>query len=215
VADQLDFAPIKSEIAFFMDKTFQVSYGYVTGIAVFLALSKSDLIGEVSSSLKIRIFDLVALTVLLLNVVYLILACAFLFAILKRGLFILLMGYRTGGSIYPAWEAFVRGLGTVKTSRIFGVISWNIDNYYMLPIYVFIVAGSVIAFVYAIDSPRIEVRVVSIILALFHTLPVIMLWYIRRMTNECKVALIGAGSMAASHKGVDDKPPNGEKQNNP
>jgi hypothetical protein len=182
-----------------MDKTFQVSYGYVTGVAVFLALSKSDLIGEVSSSLGIRISDLVALTVLLINVVYLILACAFLFAILKRGLFILLMGYRTSDSIYPAWEAFVRGLGTVKTSRPFRAISWNIDNYYMLPIYVFIVAGSVLAFLYALGSPRIAVRVISIILALFHILPAIMLWYIRRMTDECKEALIVAGLVPATH----------------
>jgi len=68
--DEPDFAPIKSEIIFFMEKAFQISFGYVAGIVAFLAISSSNLISEMAEAVKLRLSDLVALTVLLLNVVY-------------------------------------------------------------------------------------------------------------------------------------------------
>jgi hypothetical protein len=189
--DEPDFAPIKSEIIFFMEKAFQISFGYVAGIVAFLAISSSNLISEMAEAVKLRLSDLVALTVLLLNVVYLILACACLFAVVKRGLFILRRD-RDGGSVYGKWETFVRGIGGTDTVRAFWSITWNIDNYYIVPLYVLISIISVAASLHALTSPSTLVRLIAGGLVALHALPGMMLWSIRLINEECKAAVITA-----------------------
>src|SRR3712207_6655814 len=82
-------APLRAEIQFFMDKIFQSSLAYFLLLVSTLALSKTSLSVDLAQLLGLAVGDLVACTLLLLNVLYSILSFSCLFAVLKRGLFAL------------------------------------------------------------------------------------------------------------------------------
>src|SRR5229473_5059255 len=76
MAAEPDFALQKSEIAFFMEKTFQISFTYFGGLVAFFALSKTAVTSAVVKATGIPLGILAALVILLLNLLYVTLACA-------------------------------------------------------------------------------------------------------------------------------------------
>ena len=81
---------VKQEIRFFMEKSFQVSLGYVGTFVALAAVAKLDLLTKLSSLLGIAFITILSAAVLIINITYLTLASACIFAVLKRGYYILL-----------------------------------------------------------------------------------------------------------------------------
>ena len=65
-----DFASQKTEVSFFMEKTFQISFTYFAGLVAFFALSKTSFMKAVVQVSGLHLGILVALVVLVLNFVY-------------------------------------------------------------------------------------------------------------------------------------------------
>src|SRR4051794_8324123 len=103
----LDLDPIKQEILVFMDRSWRVSFGYFAAIAAFLAVSRADFVEKLAGAIKVAAADLVAAVLLFTDAIYLATVLACLFAILKRGLFIIIND-PAGASVYSAWERFLR-----------------------------------------------------------------------------------------------------------
>src|ERR1700733_1434304 len=193
MAPERDFAPQKAEVAFFMDKTFQISFTYFGGLVAFFALSKTDFMKAVVQASGIRLGILTALVILLLNLVYVTVACACLFAILKRGLFILKHSPRSSdskASLYIEWERFVRDDSLMPTWHKLRPLAWNIDNYYMLPLFAIILMSSAGAGWYAIGDGVIKAKLSAIILIAFYAVPVYMFYYMAMLNNECRRLLL-------------------------
>lgn len=174
---------VKKEIAFFMDKSFQFSFVYIG--AVFAALASAN-IGNVTKLFGIP--DLVLFIIpalLLLNFLYLVVAVSCLFAILKRGYFILSNGGHSQTDFI--WEIFVRS-GSEDEAEQFGMISWNIDNYYTVVICFLITLLSVFLAIYGVLKFRGYGywKILPIALLLLHALP---LWaFVRtgKLNAKCR-----------------------------
>lgn len=186
-----NFDAQRSEVAFFMEKAFQISFVYFAGVAAFFALSKSDVMTSIVRATGLPLAGLTAVVILLLNLVYVTLACACLFAVLKRGLFILTQTSKASGqqgpqeSIHRKWEEFVRDerkMGEVKMRKI----AWNIDNYYMVPLFSVIVAASVISAIVAIVSGSAIIQAVASALVALHVIPGFMLKQLAVLDQECR-----------------------------
>jgi hypothetical protein len=189
MAADLDFASQKSEIAFFMEKTFQISFTYFAGLVAFFALSKTDFMKAVVQTSGIRLGILVALVVMLLNLVYLTLACACLFAILKRGMFILKHSSRSAeseASLYVEWENFVRDDSVLPGWARLRPLAWNIDNYYMLPLFAVIISSSAGAGWYALAGEQLKSEIVAGILIVLYVIPGYMIYYMAALNRECR-----------------------------
>ncbi|MGW2515781.1 hypothetical protein ACWC09_01870 [Streptomyces sp. NPDC001617] len=191
MANGYNFEAQRSEVAFFMEKAFQISFVYFAGVAAFFALSKSDVMTSIVKATGLPLAGLAAVVILLLNLLYVTLACACLFAVLKRGLFILRHtsmppGEEIGqGSVYRKWEEFVRDeelMGDVKLRHV----AWNIDNYYMIPLFSVIVAASTIAAVIALTSSSAIIQAAASALVVMHVIPGFILKQLTVLDRECR-----------------------------
>ncbi|MFF1906854.1 hypothetical protein [Kitasatospora sp. NPDC058218] len=186
-----NFEAQKSEVAFFTEKAFQVSFVYFAGLAAFFALSKSDVMTAVVHATNLPLGGLIAVVVLLLNLVYITLACACLFAILKRGLFILKYTTSSPGSqpsVHREWEVFVRDdecMGEIKMRSI----AWNIDNYYMIPLFFAIVAVSLVAAIMAATCNSTILQIAAAALVILHVIPGFILRQLSVLDHQCRQLL--------------------------
>ncbi|WP_158012932.1 hypothetical protein [Streptomyces sp. Root369] len=189
-----DFEVQRSEIAFFMEKAFQISFVYFAGVAAFFAVSKSDVMASIVRATGVPLAGLAAVVILLLNLVYVTLACACLFAVLKRGLFILTHTSKSPSdraareSIYWKWEEFVRSDDAKGAARMRD-IAWNIDNYYMVPLFSVIVVASVISVVVAMESGSAIIQGVSSALIALHAIPGYILRQLAVLDRQCREIL--------------------------
>lgn len=188
-----DFASQKSEVTFFMEKTFQISFAYFGGLVAFFALSKTSFMKAIVQASGVRLGILVALVVMLLNLVYLTLACACLFAILKRGMFILKHSPRSAeskASLYVEWEKFVRDDSVLPAWARLRPLAWNIDNYYMLPLFAVIIMSSAAAGWYALAGEQTKGDIAATILIVLYVIPGYMTYYMAVLNRECRRLLV-------------------------
>ncbi|WP_329195232.1 MULTISPECIES: hypothetical protein [unclassified Streptomyces] len=189
------FEAQRSEIAFFMEKAFQISFVYFAGVAAFFAVSKSDVMTSIVQATGIPLSGLAAVVILLLNLVYVTLACACLFAVLKRGLFILThtsnapIG-QAKESIHWKWEEFVRNDEAMGAARMRNV-AWNIDNYYMIPLFSVIVIASVISAVMAMACGSVIIQCTASVLIVLHVIPGFILRQLTVLDRQCRRILEG------------------------
>jgi hypothetical protein len=184
----VDLDPIKQEILVFMDRSWRVSFGYFAAIAAFLAVSRADFVERLAGSINVSAADLVATVLLFSNAIYLATVLACLFAILKRGLFIILND-PAQSSVYAVWERYLREVDASAIRWRPPAIAWNIDNYYMLPALLLVTAGSAWGAVQAASSETTSVQVVAWVGILAHALPVTLLWFLWRIDSACRTAL--------------------------
>jgi hypothetical protein len=181
--------PIKDEMRFFMEKGFQASFGYLTAMLAFLAISNTQFIQALAQFIHTSLPVLLSLVILLLNLTYLIIACTCLFAILKRGLFIILNAQSSAGA---AWEKFVResDLMPISNWRV-KALTWNIDNYYMAPLLVLIFLVSTSAGYIGVFSKGSDVvyRILAGLLFFLHVIPAYMLWALAKMNSVCRLSI--------------------------
>jgi hypothetical protein len=148
MTEHVEVSGIKAEIQFFMEKCFQASFGYLAGLFAVLALSRVDYVSDLASAAHMPVRSLISVIVLLLNLFYFTVIGSCLFAVLKRGYFILALGAE---SVDAKWELFTRR-DRQKSARPMHALAWNIDNYYMLPIFGVLFVVSVIAGVLGLTS---------------------------------------------------------------
>jgi hypothetical protein len=175
-----------------MEKTFQISFTYFGGLIAFFALSKTAVANAIVNASGIPLGVLAALVILLLNLIYVTLASACIFAILKRGLFILRHSPRSVGSKEPLhveWEKFVREASLMPARHRLRSLAWNIDNYYMLPLYSLIVISSAGAASYALADGPLRAEIVAAILLLLYVIPAYMFYYTSVLNRECRELL--------------------------
>ncbi|MDX3709061.1 hypothetical protein PV733_08785 [Streptomyces europaeiscabiei] len=189
-----DFEAQRVEIAFYTEKAFQISLFYFAGLGAFFALSKSDVMTAVSKFTNLPLSSLAALFVLTVNLVYLVLACACLFAILKRGMFVLkhtsnVTSVAQAGSIHREWEKFVRDESPMGGTTALHSLAWNIDNYYMVPLFVLIVGASVASMWVALTSGSWVTVAFAGILFLLHAIPGYMAKQLAVLNERCRSLL--------------------------
>lgn len=172
---------VKGEITFFMEKTFQVSFGYVGAIVALGAALSLNVVTEIASAVDIGVKPLVCGSVLVLNTVYLVLAAGTLFATIKRGVFLIVYSGEADGHRY--WEGFVRKSATSPFGGGWlGDLCWNLDNVYMVPLFLLIGAVSVASAILGFSSAATvaEDAVVAFGVAL-HAVPAFILAAICRL----------------------------------
>ena len=181
-----DAQAVKAEIAFFMEKSFQITFGYLGSAAALTAGVAVDDIRALLTEAGVEIGPLWAVILLVLNVMYLTAAGGCLFAVLKRGYFILI--HSAASSTNARWERFLR----TQTYPVFGLkvldrIAWNFDNFYMAPVLFAIGLSSVGASAYAWNAgsdPRVRWAVAGLLL--LHALPVAIFLAISRLDYACR-----------------------------
>lgn len=187
---------IKSEITFFMDKSFQFSFVYVGAVFAGIASIKLDVIDTWAIKLHTTAETLLTILILLLNLVYLILASSCIFAILKRGYFFLAHSDQQPEGPLVVWEKFVR-----KATGSFSTLGWNVDNYYVGVIWFFIFALSMCGFFYGIlNATGTSVIVLSVLMAL-HGIPVWCLVQTAKLNRACR-AKIAERARGSNHSGM-------------
>ena len=130
---EADAQAVRTEIAFFMEKSFQITFGYLGSAAALTAGVAIDDVRALIAQNGLEIGSLWAVALLVLNVLYLTAAGGCLFAILKRGYFILTQS--NASSTDARWERFLRTQAySVFGSKFLDRIAWNFDNFYMAPV---------------------------------------------------------------------------------
>lgn len=180
------YAFVKSEANYFMDKCFQVSLGYMTALAAIgLATIGMSSRGLEQMGLSEGIASpmlLGALGVMLINVLYLTIVLACVFAMLKRGLFLRIKG----GLAHREWETFVRGPYLQDGRPRFTVLGWNTDNYFMLPMFLLVGTTSIWAGLFAFQHST-TARTLAIGLGCAHLIPLAMVWPLRTVHSLLRV----------------------------
>jgi hypothetical protein len=120
------------------------------------------------------------MALLLLNLMYLVIACSCVFAVLKRGYFILIYGGPQEGDALPQWEAFLR----VRRAK-FGYIAWNIDNYYLVVLYLLGFVMSAFLLWYGVTHSKGLIRWSVIGLGFSHLIPMWALLKAGRLSEAC------------------------------
>lgn len=191
-----------------MEKTFQISFTYFGGLVAFFALSKTSFMKAIVQTSGIRLGILVALVVMLLNLVYLTLACACLFAILKRGMFILRQSPHSadsGVSLYVEWEKFVRDDSMLPVWGRLRPLAWNIDNYYMLPLFAVIIISSAGAGWYALVGGQLKGEISAAILIVLYVIPGYMSYYMAVLNRECRRLLAADDQAKTAESNLDEQ----------
>lgn len=171
---------VKQEIKFFMEKSYQISLGYVGSIIAVLAIVKMDVIKPLSQFLTITEKSTICIAILLINATYLTLASACIFATLKRGYFILLLDSQSDDfkiNNYQYWEMFVREPNPpLLRIKFLNMLVWNVDNYHMMPLFMFIIISSTFATYYGLEtSAGVLDYAMLIILSILHIIPMFCL----------------------------------------
>jgi hypothetical protein len=164
---------VKDEIRFFMERSFQVSFAYLGALAVTVLSARSDAVSSIASTTGLEAAVILIGLLLLNNFVYLSIAMSCHFALLKRGMFILL-SEENGDRILIDWERFLR-----RPNRFFREFGWNIDNYYLAPVDFLVAASSVALVGYQMtrlllgqDPHRIQEIGVILLPAILHVWPI-------------------------------------------
>ena len=188
-----NFKSVRDEIRFWMEKSFQVSFGYFGALVAVVALTRLDILEPLSGVLLIKPGAIVSITLLLLNFTYLTLATVCVFATLKRGYYILINSSDTGGSADDAahWERFVRrSEGSLFSLPVISGLAWNVDNYYMVPLFLFILVGSGAAFVFGWSSAEgFLPKAILVSVAVLHAIPAGAILATGRLNNRCRAAV--------------------------
>lgn len=176
-----DLGRVKDEIAFFMEKTFQISLGYVGAVIAIVLASRLDSV-DVATGVNGAV--LMFSGVLVVNSVYLSLAAGTLFAALKRGMYLSLED--PNGAGFGKWEAFVRKSSDSPFSgKPLGLHAWNLDNYYMAPVFVLIMIASIVSFILGAMRADVWIEWVVILSSLALLLvPVVMFLTTMRLANH-------------------------------
>src|SRR5664279_3668855 len=86
------------------------------------------------------------------------------------------------------WEVFVRddshANGTIGMRRI----AWNIDNYYVTPIFIGVVVVSGFAYWYCWDAGSTSAKWASTALVVMHLAPMTILYYLAKLNRICSVS---------------------------
>ena len=177
--------PIKNEITFFMEKTFQFSFVYIAALFATIAGGNADIIKEIASILGSNTLTITIAAILLLNLIYLIVTASCGFAIIKRGCFLILEQNNFGkDNTFITWEIFVRtGVGG------FGNISWNVDNYYVILIYAISLLLSVGLFIYDFSISQGIVKGIIVGIFTLHIIPIWSIAQIGRLDKMCRLAM--------------------------
>ena len=177
-----NLGPIKNEITFFMEKSFQFSFVYIGSIFASVAGVKVDEVGKLATALHTDTGVVLTTAILTFNVVYLVLASSCLFAILKRGYFILQYSSPGREEVIVNWEKFVR-----KPDIQFGSLGWNVDNYYMAVFYILIFIFSITVLIYGLTSTSVgALRIFFSILFALHALPTWVLIQTAKLDSACR-----------------------------
>ncbi len=186
---------IKAEANYFQDEAFQVSFGYIGALFGLVALAALDGVDKLAKDIGTTPAAVLSLAILLLNVTYLTIAWGCIFATLKRGYFIILRSNvgteGTAEEVLRDWEEFVRE--PVYQKRVvpgMGLVGWNVDNYFMLPMYVLIVVISLVAlFVPLFSSISGVMKIVIGIVFISHVVPGAVMYWTGKMNVRCRDAL--------------------------
>src|SRR5689334_17751380 len=167
-----------------MATIFRSSFGYLTALAAVLAASSSQYVASTASALRTTPAVLVSETVLLLNLFYFTLVSGCLFAVIKRGFFIL---QTRQGTVDERWERFSRFSPVEDNARWTGGIgrlAWNIDNLYLLPLFGLLAGCSIAASCLSLDRSSGWPLVLATTLTALYAVPAGMLWYVVVLTRE-------------------------------
>jgi hypothetical protein len=189
-------ADAKREIAFFMEKAFQVTFGYIAVLAGLVAAFSFDIYPALAAQWGFSQAFVFSLLVLVSSTIYLATAWSCLFAVLKRGYYIMVSSERepeTDG-IGGLWELFVRdyrdfNLARNKpNSRRVSRFVWNFDNYYMVPIHGVVGLAALCSGVVAVVEAGSPLRTLStVIVALVLVLiPGVAGSALRKMDRLCR-----------------------------
>jgi hypothetical protein len=183
--DKPEDAPLRAEIQFFMDKVFQISLAYFALLVSTLAFSTSQVTDDAAKAAGMTTGSLIACALLLLNILYATLSGACLFAVLKRGLFALMERSRVSQT-WRRWEVFVRddshSHGVINMRRI----AWNIDNYYVTPIFIGVIVVSGFSYWYCFSAGSTSAIWVSSILIVLHIVPLAIIYYLGKLNTVCR-----------------------------
>jgi hypothetical protein len=125
-----------------VEKVFQFSFVYSGSLFANVAGTKTEAIADLSMTWHVPPFVLVSMGLLLLNLMYLVIACRCVSAVVKRGYFILTYGDSEQTDALPQW--------VLRAKRDhFGYLSWNVDNYCFVVLYALVFVISVLLFWYA------------------------------------------------------------------
>jgi hypothetical protein len=180
VATIANIQAVKSEITFFMEKVFQFSFVYIGSLFAILAGTKTETIKDLAAAAATSPLLVIAAAILLLNLVYLVIATSCTFAVLKRGYFILLYGGSEERDALPRWESFLR-----STNTGFGYLSWNVDNHYLVLIFMMVFTISVSLFVYVFNNSGGSFKGIVTVLAGLHAVPLWALVETRKLDQAC------------------------------
>jgi hypothetical protein len=177
------FSGQRDEIKLYMEKGFQASCGSFAALVASLALSKTSYSEQIASTVGTAIDGMLMLLVLVLNLFYLVLLLSCLFAILKRGLFIL----RVASEPEKAWEIFARDPANFNVWRRgnYWDWAWNIDNWFMVPVVFVIVSITAVLAVVAIHSMEPRTKYIAIAIVLLHVFPIWMAHSLYKLNREC------------------------------
>jgi glycosyltransferase involved in cell wall biosynthesis len=182
---EFDLEPIKDEITFFTEKTFQFSFIYVGALFATIAGTNFDFVQAVAKQLNSTPAAITGLAIVVLNLIYLIVACSNGFAVLKRGYFIILNHNNSKpNEVLVEWERFVR-----KENAGFGDIGWNVDNYYVVAIYVVAFSTSVLFTLYGLIYTDGFLWFLFIVATIAHLVPTWSLIQLARLNKACRKSL--------------------------
>jgi hypothetical protein len=157
------FKDVKDEIRFFMDKSFQASFAYIGALVAAAYSVKLDVLSETSTLIGISSSVILSSILLLANFIFLTVNLGCIFAVIKRGIFIVASAERDSASSVAEWEVFLQ----LKAAGL-GFVAWNTDNLYLTPIVMVVVLLSFLIFGLELLSgvKRIEVFVLTVPMAL-------------------------------------------------
>jgi hypothetical protein len=187
---------IKDEIRFFMDKSFQSSFAYIGALVAAVFSINLSTTQSISSFLSINQYILFSFVILLANFIFLTVNIGCIFAVVKRGIFIVASFEQRASNPEVEWETFLR----TKAGRL-GWLAWNTDNFYLVPI-VLVVAGLSLAIfgaelrilIAAVEKPKPAEYLLLVVPLALHVWPAWSFWQLGRLMQDYARLLDGSGS---------------------
>ena len=179
----------KKQIHFFMEKSFQVSLGYVGQLIALAAVGKADALRTLSSSGR-SCFNNCLRNPLSAESYLPDLINGMSLRDFERGYFVLLHTTTNSDncqSVIPTWEVFVRIPDQLFGSRWWHTINGIFDNIYMLPLLVLIAVSSLLGFAYLCQwRTSLIAQVATLLLVVFYAVPCWVLFAAYRLNKLCR-----------------------------